>query len=95
VEGAVDAEVEDDDDDDDVEGIDDTEFVRDAPLRGIKIRVTSSALIESSPSLSSPVFHRGKGWKLGGEITAVIGMMNGLVDSRICVVVLRSLQLLS
>lgn len=94
MEGAVDAQVE-EDDDEDVEGIDDTEFVRDAPLRGIKIRVTSSALIESSPSLSSPVFHRGKDWKLGGEATAVIGIADGFVDSRICVAVLRILRLLS
>jgi len=59
VEGAVDAEVEDDDEEE--EAIEDAEFVRGALLRGMKIRVTSSALIESSPSLSSPEFHRGKG----------------------------------
>lgn len=51
---------EDDDDDDDA--IDDEEFVRCALLRGMNIRLTSSALIVfNAPCTPLPVFQRGKG----------------------------------
>lgn len=59
-----------------VDDIDDDEFVRCGLLRDMNIRVTSSALIEFRPPWAqSPVSHpnRGRGSKLGGDATAVIG----------------------
>ena len=62
-------------DDDEDEVVDVEEFVRCALLRGINIRVTSSALMESIPSPLLLELHLGKGCKLGGDATAVIGMV--------------------
>lgn len=63
------------DDPEDEEATEDEELVRCALLRSMNIRVTSSALMGSSPLCPPlPVFHRGKGWKLGGDATAVICM---------------------
>ena len=57
------------------EATEDEEFVRCTPLRFMNIRDTSSALMGSSPLCPPlPVFHRGKGWKAGGDATAVICM---------------------
>ena len=58
-----------------VEAMEDDEVTLCGPFRGIKIRVTSSALIEfNSPCALSPEFHPscGKDWKLVGLATAVI-----------------------
>lgn len=65
----------------------DEELVRCALLRGINIRVTSSAPIGfNAPCPPSLVFHRGKDWKLGGDATAVIGvMLQRVVEYRCCV----------
>lgn len=54
----MDAEVTEEDDEE--EAIDDDEFVLGALFRGRNMRVTSSALIGSCPSLSSPELHRGR-----------------------------------
>lgn len=73
-------------DEDVVDDIDDDEFVRCGPLRDMNIRVTSSALIEFSPPWTPlPVFHpnRGRGSKLGGDATAVIGEVSNRVQSKI------------
>ena len=59
-----------------VDDIDDEELVRCGPLRDMNIRVRSSALIEFCPPWAPlPVFHpsRGRGSKVGGDATAVIG----------------------
>ena len=56
------------------EVVDDAELVRCALLRCINIRVTS-ALMESIPSPLLFEFHRGSGCKLGGDATAVIGVV--------------------
>ena len=71
--GAGTGTVEEDEDVDEI--VDDEEFVRCALLRGIKILVTSSALMESSPCVSLEEFHLGNGCKVGGDATAVIGMV--------------------
>ena len=56
--------------------VEDEELVRCALLRGINMRVTSSAPIEfNAPCPPSLVFHRGRVWKLGGDATAVIGVI--------------------
>ena len=68
--GTVDGEL---DDVDEEVATDDAEFVRCGLLRGMNIRVTSSALMVSGPSLPSPEFHEPKCWRLGGDATAVIG----------------------
>lgn len=61
------------DDPENEEAREDEEFVRCTLLRFMNIRVTSSALMESSPFCPPLlVFHWGKGWKLGGDATAVI-----------------------
>ena len=65
--------MEDDEEEDEV--VDVEEFVRCALLRGINIRVTSSALMESIPSPLLLELHLGNGCKLGGDATAVIGMV--------------------
>lgn len=68
-------------DEDVVDDIDEDEFDRCGPLRDMNIRVTSSALIElSPPGAPLPVFHpnRGRGSKLGGDATAVIGEVSTL-----------------
>ena len=61
--------------DEEDEVVDDEEFVRCALLRGINIRVTSSALMESIPSPLLFELHLGSGCKLGGDATAVIGVV--------------------
>jgi len=49
------------------------ELVRWMLFRGWNIRDTSSVLIVSSaPDALLPFPHRGRGWKLGGDATAVI-----------------------
>ena len=60
--------------DEEDEVVDDEEFVRCALLRGINIRVTS-ALMESIPSPLLFELHLGSGCKLGGDATAVIGVV--------------------
>lgn len=65
--------MEEDEEEDEV--VDVEEFVRCALLRGINIRVTSSALMESIPSPLLLELHLGNGCKLGGDATAVIGMV--------------------
>ena len=58
-----------------VEAMEDEDVTLCGPFRGIKIRVTSSALIEFNPPCAlSPEFHPncGKAWKLVGAATAVI-----------------------
>lgn len=60
--------------DDEEEPIDDEEFVLCALLRGVNIRVTSSAFIGFNPPWPLlPGFHLERGCRLGGETTAVIG----------------------
>jgi hypothetical protein len=68
---------------DEVEVVDDEELVRWALLRGIIIRVTSSALIGSSPSPVLVELHR-SGCKLGGDATAVIGVVESMVRLSRC-----------
>lgn len=63
-------------DEEEDEVVDDEEFVRCALLRGINIRVTSSALMESIPSPLLFELHLGSGCKLGGDATAVIGIVS-------------------
>lgn len=72
------------DDPDDEDARDDEELVRCALLRGMSIRVTSSALMGFNPPWPPlPVFHRAGGWRLGGDATAVICVMMAEVKDRI------------
>ena len=75
--GATEAEVV-DDEDEEWDAIEEDEFIRCTAVWGINPRLTSSALMEPNPSLSSPEFHRGKCWKLGSGATAVIGISSPL-----------------
>ena len=68
-------------DDEAEEVVEEVEFVRCAPLRGMNILVTSSALIPSTPL---PEFHLG--WKLGGDATAVIGVINIVFQFCLCII---------
>lgn len=72
--GIVNADEAELEEEDEEEPIDDEEFVLCALLRGVNIRVTSSAFIEFSPPWPLvPGFHLERGCRLGGETTAVIG----------------------
>ena len=67
-----DDEDEDEDEDEDDDVTEDEEFVLCTLLRGMNIRVTSSALMEFRPPCPpSPLFHLGRA--LVGETMAVIG----------------------
>ena len=63
------------------EVVEEVEFVRCAPFRGMNILVTSSAL---TPSMPLPEFHNG--CKLGGDATAVIGVVIMVIQLCICTV---------
>ena len=72
---------EDVEDIDEVDDIEEEELARCGIFRGINMRVTSSALIEFKPPWPPlPAFHPSRGWKLGGEATAVIRSAEYLIE---------------
>lgn len=67
---------------DDVDDIDDEELARCGVFRGISIRETSSVIESIPPCPPLPPFHPSRGWKLGGEATAVIRSTDCLTEVR-------------
>lgn len=65
---------------DDVDDIDDEELARCGVFRGISIRETSSVIESIPPCPPLPPFHPSRGWKLGGEATAVIRSTDYLTE---------------
>lgn len=63
---------EDVEDVDDVDAIEEEELARCGVFRGMSIRETSSVIEFKPPCPPLPGFHPSRGWKLGGEATAVI-----------------------
>lgn len=67
---------------DDVDAIEEEELARCGIFRGMSIRETSSVIEFKPPCPPLPAFHPSRGWKLGGEATAVIRSTECLFELR-------------